>query len=149
MTPTERVLDRLEAVRRTGPGTWLARCPAHDDRRPSLSIREAHDGWVLVHCFSGCGGADVVAQLGLDLADLFPPRHPDRYLTSPARKDDDRLPRIPAADALALLDREALVVELVAHRIAYGEEPALLLNALEVAAGRIAAIRRSWMGAPR
>ncbi len=67
--PVERLLARLEAVRRTGPDRWLARCPAHEDRRPSLSIREGDDGRVLIYDFAGCGAADVVAALGLDLAD--------------------------------------------------------------------------------
>lgn len=47
--------------RRSGPG-WVAPCPAHDDRRPSLSLRDA-DGRVLVHCFTGCPQDDVIAAL--------------------------------------------------------------------------------------
>jgi len=50
----------------------MARCPAHDDRSPSLSIRETNDGTILLKCFAGCGAADVVAAVGLTLADLFP-----------------------------------------------------------------------------
>ena len=42
---------------------WLARCPAHSDRTPSLSITHGHAGKVLVHCFAGCAQADVVAEL--------------------------------------------------------------------------------------
>ena len=38
------LLDRLDKVRPTGAGTWVARCPAHDDRGPSLSVRELDDG---------------------------------------------------------------------------------------------------------
>lgn len=47
--------------RRTGAG-WVARCPAHDDRSPSLSLREA-EGKVLVHCHAGCSQADVIEAL--------------------------------------------------------------------------------------
>jgi hypothetical protein len=39
--------------RRAGDG-WMARCPAHDDREPSLSIRQGEDGKVLVRCDAGC-----------------------------------------------------------------------------------------------
>lgn len=67
----ETLLDRLEAVR-GGNGRWIARCPAHDDRSPSLSVRELPDGRLLVHCHAGCGAADVVAAVGLSLSDLFP-----------------------------------------------------------------------------
>jgi putative DNA primase/helicase len=47
------VLPRLEGVRRH-PGYYVARCPAHTDRNPSLSIREGEDGKVLLKCFAGC-----------------------------------------------------------------------------------------------
>jgi hypothetical protein len=42
---------------------WIARCPAHHDRKPSLSIREAHDGKVLVHCHASCDQEHVIAAL--------------------------------------------------------------------------------------
>ena len=40
------LLSILEGVKRTGPGRWMARCPAHGDKSPSLSIRELDDGRV-------------------------------------------------------------------------------------------------------
>jgi hypothetical protein len=42
---------------------WKARCPAHHDRKPSLSIREADDGKILVHCHAGCDQERVIAAL--------------------------------------------------------------------------------------
>lgn len=60
-------------MRQTGPGRWIACCPAHDDRSPSLSIRELEDGRVLAHCFSGCQVADVLTAVGLEFFDLYPP----------------------------------------------------------------------------
>ncbi len=75
VTPTERVLDLLHArdanVRRQGQG-HTAKCPAHDDRKNSLSIREGDDGRVLLHCFARCDVARIVAALGLTMRDLFP-----------------------------------------------------------------------------
>jgi hypothetical protein len=44
-------------------GTWMARCPAHDDRTPSLAIRDADDGKVLVYCHAGCDQTHVIAAL--------------------------------------------------------------------------------------
>lgn len=44
--------------------TWMARCPAHDDRSPSLSISTGKDGKVLVRCHAGCDQRDVIAALG-------------------------------------------------------------------------------------
>jgi putative DNA primase/helicase len=43
--------------------TWMARCPSHDDRAPSLSISDRPDGKVLVRCHAGCDQRDVVAAL--------------------------------------------------------------------------------------
>jgi putative DNA primase/helicase len=44
-------------------GSWMARCPAHDDRDPSLSIRDSDDGKVLVRCHAGCEQHQVIAAL--------------------------------------------------------------------------------------
>jgi putative DNA primase/helicase len=44
-------------------GRWMARCPAHDDRTPSLSIRKAADGKVLVRCHAGCEQEHVIEAL--------------------------------------------------------------------------------------
>ena len=72
--PADALLPRLEAVKETGPGRWSARCPAHDDKHPSLTIKETDDGTLLVRCWAGCPVSDIVAAAGLDLADLFPDR---------------------------------------------------------------------------
>lgn len=73
MRPVDKILDRLERVRATSGG-WSACCPAHDDRNPSLSVKEGDNDAVLIHCFAGCEVADIVAALGLQLSDLFPPK---------------------------------------------------------------------------
>jgi hypothetical protein len=65
----EELLDRLDGVKGRHP-SWHARCPAHEDDSPSLHVTQADDGRLLVHCFAGCGAADVVAAVGLTLADL-------------------------------------------------------------------------------
>jgi putative DNA primase/helicase len=48
---------------RKAGGGWMASCPAHDDRMPSLSIRDADDSKVLVHCHAGCDQERVIAAL--------------------------------------------------------------------------------------
>jgi hypothetical protein len=40
----------------------MAKCPAHDDHNPSLSIRDS-DGKVLLHCHAGCAQTDVIDAL--------------------------------------------------------------------------------------
>jgi putative DNA primase/helicase len=54
-----------------GANKWKARCPAHEDRRPSLSIAKGADGKVLLKCHRGCDTAAIVAALGLTMRDLF------------------------------------------------------------------------------
>jgi hypothetical protein len=74
-----KVLDALaprgKGLRST-PRGWQARCPAHDDRTPSLSIAQGNDGRALVHCHAGCRIEQIVAALSLTLSDLFAERTP-------------------------------------------------------------------------
>ena len=99
---------------------------------------------MLVHCFAGCGAADVIAAVGLDMADLFPPREGQRVPSATWR----RVPRLPAQDALLLLDGEAWFVEVAARRLAAGE---IITNdcrgELGLAASRISVVRLAWMAA--
>ena len=67
--------DRLEGVRRSGAG-WTARCPAHDDRRASLSVGRGDDGRWLLKCHAGCAFDAIVAALGIDAGELFPDKQP-------------------------------------------------------------------------
>ena len=69
--PIDRVLSACQGVTRGSSG-WTALCPAHEDSSPSLSISEADDGKVLIHCLAGCAVKGVVAGLGLEMRDLFP-----------------------------------------------------------------------------
>lgn len=113
-TPAATLLPRLDAVHETGPGRWLARCPAHDDRHPSLTLRELDDGTLLLRCWAGCSAAEVVAAVGLQLVDLFPPRGPGR---GPTRIGERWVPR----DVLAALAHEATIAAIAAGDLARGE----------------------------
>ena len=59
---TAETIANALGARKAGGG-WTARCPAHDDRTPSLSICEADDGKVLVRCHAGCHQERVIAAL--------------------------------------------------------------------------------------
>jgi len=61
MTSAAELADALEG--RMAGGSWMARCPAHADRSPSLSICESNTGKVLVRCHAGCDQRDVIAAL--------------------------------------------------------------------------------------
>lgn len=110
------LLSRLEHVKRTGAGRWHARCPAHDDRGPSLSVRELDDGRILLHCFAECPIDQVVGALGLEFSDLYPPRAEcEGGHHSPAVRNG-----FAAADILRCVAFEALVVAVVAASLMAG-----------------------------
>jgi hypothetical protein len=62
MTPSAAEIARALGGARKSGADWMARCPAHDDRTPSLAITE-RDGRLLVHCFAGCEQSAVIAAL--------------------------------------------------------------------------------------
>src|SRR4051812_20189001 len=68
-----RVLGKLNGVKRSGRN-YIAKCPAHDDSKHSLSIAVGEDGRVLLKCHAGCETDRIVSTLGLRMADLFPRR---------------------------------------------------------------------------
>jgi len=107
----EELLDFLEAVRETGPGRWKARCPAHDDKTPSLAIRDV-DGMILLHCFAECSTHDIVSAVGRDLSDLFPDK-PRRH--KPLSKP------FSAQDVLCCLSNEVTALMIVASDLAKSE----------------------------
>lgn len=102
----EPILARLEGVRERAPDRWTARCPAHEDKKPSLSIRDAGDR-LLVYCFGGCNVREVVEAIGLRFDDLFA----DRQIR---RTYDSQRPRIPAGERLELLEHEIGVAFFIA-----------------------------------
>jgi hypothetical protein len=67
--PVALILDRLEGVRKSGAG-WIAKCPAHEDRSPSLSVKEGQMG-VMLRCFAGCSFSAIVEAMGLKQSDTF------------------------------------------------------------------------------
>jgi len=103
------LIDRLDGVKKTGTDRWIAKCPAHDDKSPSLALRLTDDGTWLVKCFSGCGAADVVAAVGLSLSDLFPEK-PEGHYRKPTKH------RISASDLLKIVTDESLAVGVIAGR---------------------------------
>lgn len=62
MSAAQIAAQSLHGASRSGGG-WIACCPAHDDKNPSLSLRDGEDGALLVHCFAGCEAKVVLAAL--------------------------------------------------------------------------------------
>jgi len=105
------LLSKLEGVKQITRGRWLAKCPAHADRRPSLSVRALDEGRVLVHDFGGCSVGDVLAAVGLTFGVLDPEKLDEHHVRSERRP-------FPASDVLRAVAHEALIVgrRRVAHR---------------------------------
>ena len=90
MSNVNNILGRLQRVRKGKINhSWVACCPAHEDRSPSLSVRELPDGKILMHCFAGCPIDEVLQAIGLTVDELFPERLSDsRPMTAPFISND-------------------------------------------------------------
>lgn len=130
------LLSRLDKVKGTGPGRYTARCPAHDDKGPSLAVRELDDGRVLLHCFAGCSVHEIVGAVGLDIGALFPSREIEHG--KPERRP------FPATDVLRCIAFESLVVLSAAAAMLTGHPfGAVDRERLSLASGRIQAALRA------
>ena len=125
----DTLLSRLDKVKKTGNGNWLACCPAHQDRSPSLAIGEKQNGVLVIHCHAGCIPLDILAAVGMEFFDLFPEKlaHHITHLRKP----------FPAADVLEAISTETLLVHIDADRMSKGE----ILDSLELARLKLASKR--------
>lgn len=110
----DEFLSRLQRVKRTGANRWIAICPAHEDRRPSLNVRIEPDGTKLVVCRAGCENNAIRDAMGCEWADFFPEKSNGVY--------DRKLPRaFSAGEVLEALETEVTIVALLACDIAAGK----------------------------
>ncbi len=97
------VLSTLDGVREVGDH-WQAKCPAHNDKKPSLSIKDGERG-IGLKCWSGCTFAAIVEAMGLRASDLF---H--------APMGEDEIARRAGLATRAVLAHHALVVLIGANQ---------------------------------
>lgn len=107
----ENILDRLEKVKSTGKDRYLAICPAHEDKSPSLAIRQVDDR-VLIHCFAGCSAPDIMASIGLTIDDLFE----EKFVPSNGIKRP-----FPAIDILRAVKSDMVFLKLYAQKLKAGK----------------------------
>jgi hypothetical protein len=106
------LLDKLDGVRQVGHGRWRARCPSHDAKNPNvLSIGETTDGTTLLKCFHGCTAAEVVAAVGLELADLFP--RVEWQSTGAHHARPSRRPRVDWPALIVACERDLLLAKII------------------------------------
>lgn len=107
----DEILSCLDKVKQTGEGRWVALCPCHEEKTPSMCITEKDDA-VYVHCF-GCGanGKDVCEKLGIEPFKLFA----DGF-----KAGDYKKPKIPATDILRCISFESLFISMCADQLSVG-----------------------------
>ena len=133
-SPIDLTLARLDGVSHAGK-SYKALCPAHGDKTPSLSVKEGDDGRVLLHCFAGCGIGEIVAAMGLHMADLFTDGASKQYFP--------KIPGVGARELIAATDHERLILFIVkadqrAGRVVSKSD----LDRAQIALDRIAMARR-------
>jgi len=110
----DNLLNLLEKVRPNGPGKWLACCPAHTDKSPSLAIKQTDDGKTLIHCFAGCDVVSIVSSIGLSLADLMP--------ETVTYKKGAKPPRFNKSELFERVVFEAVILSLAIRQLTSGVE---------------------------
>lgn len=109
----DTLLSRLNKVRPRGNGQFMACCPAHDDRSPSLSIRAEPDGRILVNCLAGCSAESIIERVGMEMKDLMPERI--EHHIAPVKQ------RIFPADAMRVIQFEARIVMVAGFELKKGK----------------------------
>jgi hypothetical protein len=114
------LLNRLDKVKGK-KGRWIACCPAHGDKNPSLAITQLDDGRILLKCFAGCSAYEVVLAVGMDMTDLFPK---DGLLGNRVDNQGIKPDRKPfyATDLLKIIQFEAVITSLVAFDMSEGRQ---------------------------
>ncbi len=97
MADINLLLSRLQGVKKIkGSDKWVALCPAHNDKTPSLSIRQLEDSRILINCWSGCGAIDVLESIDMNFQHLMP----DDAISYRGIKGRDKTERMAIAESI-------------------------------------------------
>lgn len=102
-------LARLKKVRKTGPNNWIACCPAHDDKSPSMTVGVGDNGGIVIYCFALCSAQDIVFSLGLELHELMPEKPEGREFVRGRSKP------FPAGDILECIAEEVMIAWVISR----------------------------------
>lgn len=138
--PIDLLLSRLERVKEIKPGHWSACCPgpAHHrgDRNPSLAIKETPDGRLLLHCPVCLDTPAILAALGLEFSDLYPPRPSNHVNPLPA----GHRPRLTDRELLNIVKHEVCIVALAGDDLTQGPLSGMEQQRLRLAVRRLFAV---------
>lgn len=116
MSNIDNLLSRLEKVKSTARYKWIACCPAHADKRPSLAVKLTDDDKILLKCWTGCDVESIVSSIGLTLSDLMPEK-PQGYDRTRAR-----VPRFSKSEMFDRLLHESIILGLGIRQLLNGKE---------------------------
>lgn len=128
----ENLLNKLQGVKSTSRNRWLCKCPAHEDKSPSMHIKLDDNGKILINCKAGCGVYDIVASIGMHISDLMP-ESPTHHRQKPHKQV------MYASEALELIRYESQIVIACGYAIRKGT---LTQNDLERAEKSMQTINR-------
>jgi len=123
MANLDTILNQLDKVKAYGNNKWLACCPAHNDKHPSLKVTLTDDGKILIKCWAGCDISAVLKALSIEMADLFPDK-----ITYAKGKKPPKFNRIELFDRLVY---EALILYVAIQQLQQGN-PLNEVDALRV-----------------
>lgn len=109
-----KLLNRLDKVKQKRHNEWVACCPSHNDKNPSLAIKyDESTGKIIMKCWAGCDINDICTAIGIEVSDLFPDAPGDKT-GSPG---DKKRMYFSGETALASLVSEAAIVRMAAMSI--------------------------------
>jgi hypothetical protein len=117
MSALETLLSRLTKVKGKRD-SWTACCPAHEDKSPSLAVRQIDDGRILMHCFADCSIQSIMAAIGMDVGDLFPPDEKRQFYTDPMKP---MKVSFYATDLMRIINFESTILQIAAFDVSEGK----------------------------
>lgn len=109
------LLNKLQKVKSSGRESWMACCPAHDDKNPSMKIDIKNDK-ILIKCWSGCSVEDILGAVGMEFSDIMP----DKPLY---HRSSGTAPMLSSADALRIVKYEAAIIMMYGQDLRAGKTP--------------------------
>jgi len=117
MSALETLLSRLTKVKGKRD-SWTACCPAHEDKSPSLAVRQLDDGRILIHCFADCSVQSIMAAVGMDVGDLFPPDEKRQLYNDPMKPVKVSFY---ATDLMRIIHFESTILQIAAFDVSEGK----------------------------
>jgi hypothetical protein len=87
------------------------------DRNRSLSVWQSEDGWIRLHCFTGCTRDEIVAAMGIKIRDLALNEFNPNPEWEQRRKDEERLKLLERQHGLAIMAQAVIPGELNYWRV--------------------------------